>query len=297
MNINASGNRRQSGSAMVEMAIMLPAYLVMLFGLLYFGYSTLASQKEDLASAYAVLQPGTQTADELLPAFFPWHGAVDAAGPTQDGTEAHAGEATLRVADGLLTGAAYNLDDVTVALWVLALGEVIQRFEWRNGEIVEVIDQHLDDAARYLQGNEITIEGAPHAPTDYTRWVTGTLNAENTGANWLERRTARLEYAYEPFYLPHVVGGEQPLAQHEYMTLSFPDPDRVPIQTRGHLVATRGEAERLGARDPGSDATRLLSEMAGLVGRGGDMLPPMTDDDLESLRSLLAKSRHIWVAE
>ena len=297
MNINASGNRRRRGSAMVEMAIMLPAYLVMLFGLLYFGFSTLAGQREDLASAYAVLQPGTQTADELLPEFFPWHGPVDAAGPTQDGTEAHAGEATLRVADDTLTGVAYDLDDVTVALWVLALGEIIQHFEWRNGEIVEVIDQHLDDAARYLQGNEITNEASAHAPTDYTRWVTGTLNAENRGANWLERRTADLEYAYAPFYLPHVVGGEQPLAQNEYMTLNFPDIDQVPIQARGHLVSTRGEAERLGARDPGSDATQLLSEMAGLVGQGGDMLPPMTDDDLESLRSQLGKSRHIWVAE
>ncbi len=296
MKINMSGNRHRRGSAMVEMAILLPAYLVMLFGLLYFGFGTLAGQKEDLAGAYAALQPGTQSADELLPEFFPWHGGVDTAGPTPDGTEACAGEGTLRVVDDTLTGVAYDLDDVTVALWVLAQGEFVQRFVWRGDEFVEVIDHVPDDASRYLQGND-TVDGAAHTATDYTRWVTDTLNAENIGGGWLERRTANLEYVYEPFYLPHVVGGQEPLAQQEYMTLSFPAADEVPVQTRGHLVSTRGDAERLGARDPGSNAAQLLGEMAGLVGQGGGMMPPMTDDDLEGLRSQLAKSQHIWVAE
>ena len=57
-------------TALIETAIVLPLYMILLFGLLYFGYATLGRQRQDKASAYAAWEPGTQQASDMLTTFW-----------------------------------------------------------------------------------------------------------------------------------------------------------------------------------------------------------------------------------
>ncbi len=61
---------RQRGTALIETAIVLPLYMILLFGLLYFGYATLGRQRQDKATAYEAWQSGTQQDPGLLATFW-----------------------------------------------------------------------------------------------------------------------------------------------------------------------------------------------------------------------------------
>ncbi|MGO8704128.1 MAG: TadE/TadG family type IV pilus assembly protein [Candidatus Brocadiia bacterium] len=54
--------RNLRATALIETAIVLPLYMLLLLGLLYFGYATLGRQRQDKATAYAAWQAGTQQA-------------------------------------------------------------------------------------------------------------------------------------------------------------------------------------------------------------------------------------------
>jgi hypothetical protein len=57
-------------TALIETAIVLPLYMILLFGLLYFGYATLGRQRQDKATAYEAWQSVTQQDPGLLTTFW-----------------------------------------------------------------------------------------------------------------------------------------------------------------------------------------------------------------------------------
>jgi hypothetical protein len=62
--------RRDSATALIETAIVLPLYMILLYGLIYFGSATLARQRQDKATAYAAWQSAPPLVTDLLTAFW-----------------------------------------------------------------------------------------------------------------------------------------------------------------------------------------------------------------------------------
>jgi len=306
--------RAWGGSATLEMAILLPMYLIILFGVLYFGYATLGTQKQHLASAYAVAQPGVQAADDALPRFFPWHGAVEQSGPGQIGrapnvrigTEARAGDGTVRLGEWRDTdNELLTVRHITESLGGIAVGSWHDQIVWTPTGLVIQRSRSGNDRANYLAGNLISDPNAPLAQTPYSAWVNQTLRGESGGTPWLERRVARVEYVYQPFFFGHVIGPGQidpgtgqpavrPLTHAEYFG-QFPLPDAPPVFWGGQRVAVRTGVERLAAGDPGCDSARLLTEMTALVGQGAALADPMTEADRDAIGQLYwPDNPNIW---
>ena len=66
-------------TALIETAIVLPLYMILLFGLLYFGYATLGRQRQDKATSYAAWQSAPQQASSLVGPgpFWSWNEAIN----------------------------------------------------------------------------------------------------------------------------------------------------------------------------------------------------------------------------
>jgi hypothetical protein len=166
---------------MIETAIVLPAYMILLFGLLYFGYATLGRQRQDKATAYAAWAGGTQQADQLVQQFWGWQGDTLPTSTTPPGVQA--GDTVLSVYGGgsggpqewvrqgdeyygtlipcQLTGGIHTLsggggdvfdsERVTVDLWNFALGVTTQSFNWTPGVgLQQQFNTSYTSFARYL---------------------------------------------------------------------------------------------------------------------------------------------------
>ena len=239
--------RATAGTAMVETAIVLPLYMLILLGLLYFGYATLSRQGQVKAAAYAAWMPERQQADTLLGGFWSWAGTAAPMGaPDTETTSAMAWDRTLslnakelasqsddyygnEVVSQLASGA-YSLggrgedifarERLAVSLWTYALGEVTQHFEWVPGEgIREVPVVNWDAIARYLNvesPNGLRMGGAfvaasaangPRPDADYVGWITTAINGSGP-THWLERRHAELDATFEPPFFQQIMREE-----------------------------------------------------------------------------------------
>ncbi len=202
------GMRNVRGTAAIETAIVLPLYMLVLFGVIYFGYATLSRQRQTVASSFSAWLPGDQQADELLEEFWPWEGNAYIEGIEDHFTVAHAGDTVLGIGENSRLGDPYygneiaaqldagagtlaswgedtfDRERVTVSLWNLALGETSQYFEWVDGEgLVEQIQTRWDDYARYLNvdapgstGFIAAGMGDPPIVTHYESWIVASLN-------------------------------------------------------------------------------------------------------------------------
>lgn len=178
--------RSVSGSAMVETAIVMPLYMIVVFGLLYFGYVTLARQRQAVSAAYAAWMPSDQPADELYRQFWPWAGAPALVSSSPGYSDATAGDTRMILARrnraqdeyyrvyGIvptqLTAGLGSLDAdggagvfdrerVCVSLWNYALGDVHRNFDWKPGGITPNVSVSYDDMAAYLN-----VESSSAAP-------------------------------------------------------------------------------------------------------------------------------------
>jgi hypothetical protein len=228
---------RNAGTAVIETAIVMPLYLLVIFGLLYFGYATLAKQRQTMAAAYSAWLPGDQRADTTLARFWPW--TVDPLRPptavAQPGVSGvTSGDHELNVRErarlndpyygtvirtqlvagtNTLGGAGddtFDRERVTVSLWNLALGKTVQRFSWTPGQgLVQRFDRNFGPFGVYLnaqsqagagQGGAFIAadEGSPPQIGRYETMVSDALNGINSAGHWLERRQATLDAAYQP---------------------------------------------------------------------------------------------------
>jgi len=221
----------------IETAIVMPLYLIVLFGLLYFGYATLDKQRQTMAAAYSAWLPGDQRADATLTRFFPW--AVDSANPPSVVAQAGVSGATssdheLNVRENerlndpyygtiiktqLVAGSntlggggedTFDRERVAVSLWNLAFGKEIQRFVWKPGQgIVQQFDQTFGPYGLYLNtqsssgadvgGAFITADAStPPQIGRYENMVSDMLDGVNSTGHWLTRRQATLDATYQP---------------------------------------------------------------------------------------------------
>jgi len=97
---------RQRATAVIETAIVLPLYMMLLLGLIYFGFATLGRQRQDKATSYAAWTPGTQQADQLADPFWSAQNAnlFSLVSSTPGVSTARAGDTTFSVYGGGLNG-------------------------------------------------------------------------------------------------------------------------------------------------------------------------------------------------
>ena len=307
-------------TAMTETVILAPLYMVMLFALIFFGYSTLGRQKEQVAANYAAMQPGAQAAADMMPLFFPWNPS-DLSGEAllPDGSEVTAGdEVTLRVHEpewvdiynpawNTIPPAPVSLGDtfdarrVVEYLWIMAVGQVVMTPVRLNpdGTVTPPgVREVLDYRASFLRGQQVVDPPPPAAPAlnKYSAGVLYGLNCAHS-PEWMSRRYSQLEYLYTPPFFRHVYGGEA-RDKSQYMTLDYPDPDFTPNYRNESRIVTRGQGERLGTVERG-DHRPLLQELSQLLSDGGVMPDPMSDAQYTTLRDSLwpSDTDSLWVAK
>ena len=194
--------------------------MILLFGLLYFGYATLGRQRQDKATAYAAWQTDPPLVADLLTTFWgsaqPADTTFSAGGGslngqlTREGDEYYnlaingtvfipcelaSGPHTISGGDGYV----FDSERVTVDLWNFALGATTQSFTWSPGQgLVPQFNTNYTSFAQYLNkaspANQQTSGGLLFAdngdPPTPTLASTG-IWPSACGGSWPARSTAR----------------------------------------------------------------------------------------------------------
>ena len=314
------------GTAAIETAIVLPLYMLVLFGVIYFGYATLSRQRQTVASSFSAWLPGDQQADDLLEEFWPWEGNAYSQGIEDHFSVARAGDTVLGIGENSRLGDPYygneiatqldagagelggggedtfDLERVTVALWNLALGERSQHFDWVEGEgFVEVFEDHWDHYASYLNvvarsgtGFIVADEGSPPVVGNYENWIVASLNGMGNG-HWLERRAATTDATYRPPFFNKVYR-EEGAEKTDFSTLvsgDYDEPEYSPTVDMVFDVTGRGDGWRSTVSD-GETPHGLISQVANLF--EASTLPEPTDFDSRQIGVQRTLS-DLWVSQ
>jgi len=253
---------------MVETALVMPLYMLIVLGVLYFGYATLTRQRAVKAATFAVWMPTAQPADLLLMKLWPSGGGTpDNVRPVSGGqTAAAQGDLTLEASElssqlddyyrqeiptqlttGPLMGGGqpdtFDRERLAVSLWNYALGVTTQSFVWDAVKgITEVSNTEYGDKfspAHYLNplaggvelgGGFVTAdEATPPVIDNTTAWIASAFDGVG-GTHWLERRHADLRATYSPPYFPSVFRAtdEAPTTLGNYITGTYPNPTSRP---------------------------------------------------------------------
>lgn len=276
---------------MIETALIMPLYMLVLLGLLYFGYATLYQQRQDKAAAYAAWMTGSQSADDLLAGF--WHdGASDDLKLTV--TESQFGQEDVYYNDKTITHQidyslasarytdTFSNERIAVSLWNYALGDYVQSFVWdASGGLTEVMTANFgdrDSPKHYLNaeapGSVSLGGGFVYADNDSPPLITSNINQiasvlNGPGADhWLERRQASLDTEYTPSYLPAVFSGTDQDASSLYALgkQAYPSPSYTPRYAVTMGLTGRSGAGRLAAGEQGMSCDGLLDEAAWVFG-------------------------------
>ena len=313
--------RSARGTAVVETAIILPLYMIILFGLIYFGYATLSKQRQSVAAAYAAWLSHEQGADDLLAEFWPWAGEAQLEGGGSGQSEAAAGDTTLTVSEQarlddpyygallkcqLVAGLhsiggggedTFDRERIAVSLWNLALGEIRQYFEWvPEVGIVERTHTHYDEFARYLNSAFSTgfvdaREGSPPAIGDYENWIADALNGAGSG-HWIERRQVAMNATYRPPFFRTVFREEGSARTDfaDYVSGDYPEPSYEPTVQMTFDLTGRGEGVRYAAGEGGAVPDELVAQV-------GDFFSEVhlpEPDEMDSLHIGIGTLRDLW---
>jgi hypothetical protein len=287
---------------MLETAIVMPLYMLILLALVYFGYATLSRQRQAAAGALASWMPGTQRADVLLGEFWPWSG-TPAGTSFGDSSDAGAGDVTLHVEERVRDGDEYYGEEipaqidsgahslapggseifdgerVAVSLWVYALGEYYQDFEWDGQNLVPRMRPRFDQVSGYLNieassaGFIQASEESPPELNEWSLWITEAF--DGLDGHWMERRSATLEADYRPPFLARTFAetGAAPSTLGQYVTGDYAEPEFQTAATMQFDLTGRGEGTRYaaGEGEAGTTSADLLAQAAAFIG-GGDSL-------------------------
>lgn len=225
---------------MIETAIVLPLYMIVLFGLIYFGYATLSNQRLTTSASYSAWLQGNQEADKMLERFWPWEGTAVDHGSTGGKSEAESGDTTLVIGEvspsgdpyyGIVIGTQlgagqgtvrgldawpnrddfFDLERLTVSLWDYALGEVNQSFSMGDspGEFEEQLTVHFDSIARFL--NVAAQEDGPEA--DKIGWIETPTDVDP------DAEESPTVSEYEPLIADAINGGDPKWLERRQVTI------------------------------------------------------------------------------
>jgi len=275
---------RARGTALIETAIVLPLYMLLLFGLIYFGYATLSKQRQTVAAAAAAWLPAEQQAEDLLEEF--WR----LAGNTREDIEIEANE-EVRLDDpyygnevptqadaGAHTWSdggdgTFDRERVALALWTMALGEMYSRIVWTPQGFEERVHRSFDHYGHYLNvdGAYKTgwIEAAPgQASTPdvggYEFQIVGALDGFGAG-HWMERRQIEINVEYRPSFFRQVIRdpADEPTDFNTYVSGDYSEPAEEPKVAMTFDLTGRGEAVRYAVGD-GAAPEEIADRAAGL---------------------------------
>lgn len=313
-----------SGTALIETAIVMPLYMLLFLGLLYFGYATLGRQRQTVAGTTASWLPGTQRADILLEEYWPWAGAP-VAEAAASGSLASAGDTSLwtneRVREGdeyygneipsqidgsipELSGSGtriFNKERVGVSLWTYAFGEVYQDFEWVDGSLVERMRPRWDHVSRYLNstapgstdigGGFIPAEAGTGPDSsanlpEYSEWIS--VAFDGLGSPWLERRTTQVTSKYNHPAFAQLAAGDPSRNSSftQYITGNYGVAEELPESVMQFDLTGRTGVVRGGFGEYDVRAEDLLTHASQFIGEGDSL------DDAGSM-----DSRALWGEE
>lgn len=238
--------RSARGSAAIEMAILFPLYMLVVFGVLYFGYLTLSRQRQANAAAYAAWSPRAQQPTDLAQQFFPGMGPVTAAGA---GTAASAGDVTMgfnryqnRAGDEyyspqgpILPNSAtdfggadrrdllFSAHRIASMVTAEATGKAVKRMRpSATGEPQVIWNRRRSDMGSELERLKVVDVGTFDSPRGLTLTppMTGTALILNgpagTNQPWLDRHSADTFLWYTPSYMGIFTSNENPIGPHEF---------------------------------------------------------------------------------
>jgi hypothetical protein len=207
--------RRRRGSAVVELVVMLPVFLLILVGMMYLGEMSLFRQRTEYGGEYAVDAPGDQSE------------AAAARGPVS--------EQFYPSPIGELTVTEQQLADVPEE------GEIREAFE----DMIEPTTTH-SASGRYVIGpdGKLRFVVTTHSHTRRFRHVPPELFDDHVPelvtdveSGWAHRRRADLVYSYDP----------------DYLRMGDWNLDPVEVKTQVQAV-TRGEKKReVAVPEPGQN--------------------------------------------
>lgn len=306
----------------------MPLYMLLLMGLIYFGYATLSRQRQNFAGAAASWLPGTQRADEHLAEF--WHSAVPPSGTVSGQTsEAWSGDMHLVAAERVREGDEYygnevpsqldephslgrggwtfDIERIAVSLWTYALGEVEQYVEWVPGQgAISRTRRRYDHMASYLNaespyglrwGGGFVQAGESSSPqiSSYAQWITMAL--DGLDAPWLERRSSTIETTYRPPFFSQVYSepgtGGATFSQH--VTGAYAEQSYLPTTFATFDLTGRGPGIRATASEAGLTAEDLLAQGARFIGNG-DPLPPADELDKRAIEGV-GTLEELWTSQ
>ena len=265
--------RRMRGTALIETAIILPLYMLVLFGIIYFGYATLSKQRQTIAASGAAWTPGVQDSNALLDTFWREAGASTEDVAIESSEEIDLGDtyygniipSQLVAGQGSLGGGGddtFDRERVAVSLWNLALGEVTQSFSFEPGEgFVERITVQWDSYSQYLNTESSSGTGWINAGQESSPDIGQIDNAIADAFNglgdghWLERRQVAIDARYSPPFLKQIVREtDAPTPDFAtYISGDYPELDERPTVEMTFDLTSRGSAERYAVGE-GSDA-------------------------------------------
>lgn len=164
-----------SGSAVVEFALLVPVYALAVMGLLYLGGLSISRIDTLRAAIYLSSTPGVQADGDLPPGFFTAQGGRIFAG----------GTAVARISDEQTGSDIYDEHTMFEDLEEMAR-DPLAYYEFRNGQVVYVVEEdRLSPYGQYIYDNQIEDQSAAMASA---------LNG------WMARTTATGEYSFRvPF--------------------------------------------------------------------------------------------------
>lgn len=311
--IQNAGQQPETASAMIETVILMPIYMILVFALIFFGHSTLSRQRARVAAHFVAMHSSTQALDEDMLVHFGWNPSLlGGYRSVPDGSEFQADDAVIRVLNiwgeedyynpdysGAPTRGTGTFEEARIAdyVWIESVGEVVERYEWQDGEIVRIEDQQHTYASSYLQDQDI-VDPPPPSPPVYTRYLLGAADAVNNAQDnpWLERRYGRMEYEYGPNFLRYAIG-EEPMTSDQYLGLDFPDPTFQPLFVLESRGMTRGLGNRRGTLESGASSVRI--NMSYLLGNGSDLPGSIPLSELDSIKDSLWPDDpdSVWMAK
>ena len=221
---------REQGSALIETAIVMPAFCMLVLATIFFGNVMLGLQKQRSVAWYVGLKGAAS--DEQLSQIF----CQDV-----DGAFSVSGDS------GPSTDDPYSGTKMKEFLDDQAIKKQYRRLEFVNGQWVAK-DYEVGNYASNLM-DQLGSIGSPERAR-YDAAAARAINRDVAGRLWLQRSSAKVSYTYAPDFLTMFLGNkDERLTKQQYLEMDMPETDvTLPTWESEFELMLRGTGERDGPR-------------------------------------------------